>query len=146
MSSVAILSGASRGFAPPFGMPKEIDAWSELARGYGQRLVATRKALGMSARDMQELLNISKARLNHWENERHLPDITAMLALKRLRGVSLDWVFAGDPSGLPNRILQHLVTAGAAADAPVELIKLRAQFSTPGQRTTLHEDLPKPIV
>jgi transcriptional regulator with XRE-family HTH domain len=146
MSSVAILSGASRGFAPAFGMPKEIDAWSELARGYGQRLVATRKALGMSARDMQALLNVSKARLNHWENERHLPDITAMLALKRLRGVSLDWIFAGDPSGLPSRILQHLVTAGAAADAPVELIKLRAQFTTPGHRTTLHEEPPKRIV
>jgi transcriptional regulator with XRE-family HTH domain len=127
-------------------MPKEIEAWSELARGYGQRLVATRKALGMSARDVQDMLNVSKARLNHWENERHLPDITAMLALKRLRGVSLDWIFAGDPSGLPNRILQHLVTAGAAADAPIELVKLRAQFSTPGQLTALHEDKPKPIV
>jgi HTH-type transcriptional regulator, cell division transcriptional repressor len=127
-------------------MPKEIEAWSELARGYGQRLAAARAALGMSARDMQTLLNVSKARLNHWENERHPPDLTAMLALKRLRGVSLDWIFAGDPSGLPTRILQHLVTAGAAADAPIELVKLRAQISTPTQHGTLHEARPKPIV
>jgi ribosome-binding protein aMBF1 (putative translation factor) len=146
MSSVAILASLPAGFARTCGMPKEIEAYSELARGYGQRLAATRRALGMSARDLQDLLNVSKARLNHWENERHLPDITAMLALKRLRGVSLDWIFAGDPSGLPSRILQHLVTAGAAADAPIELVKLRAQFSTPGQRATMHEPPPKRIV
>lgn len=146
MSSVAILDARISCCAPSSAMPKEIEAWSELARGYGQRLTAARKALGMSARDLQELLNVSKARLNHWENERHPPDLTAMLALKRLRGVSLDWIFAGDPSGLPHRILQHLVTAGAAADAPVELVKLRAQFTSPAHQGTMHEDRPKPIV
>ena len=143
MSSVAILDRHIPPYRQTCGMPKEITPWSELARGYGARLAATRKALGMSARDMQALLNVTKARLNHWENERHPPDVTAMLALKRLRGVTLDWIFAGDPSGLPSSILQYLITAGAATDAPADLVNLRSQFTAPRSPHGLHEPKPK---
>ena len=146
MSSVAILARHIPAYRQTCGVPKEITPWSELARGYGARLVATRKALGMSARDMQAMLNVTKARLNHWENERHPPDVTAMLALKRLRGVTLDWIFAGDPSGLPSSILQFLITEGAAADAPAELVKLRSQFVAPRPISGLHEAKAKPPV
>jgi hypothetical protein len=62
-----------------------------------------------------------------------------MVALQKMRGVSLDWIYAGDHFGLHGQLLQAMVTAGAAQDAPAELVKLRASFLTPGISGTIHE-------
>lgn len=139
MSSLAFFVGDASAFAASPVMPKNLPPYSDMMRGYGQRLVAARKALGMSARALADLLGVSPQRLSHWETEKHPPDITAMVALQRMRGVSLDWIYAGDPTGLKLPILQALVTAGAAADAPPELVKLRANFLSPGSQVTIHE-------
>jgi transcriptional regulator with XRE-family HTH domain len=120
-------------------MPKSVPAFSEIMRGYGPRLVAARKALGLKANELARLLNVTPQRLSHWENERHPPPIEAMLALKHLRGVTTDWIYSGDPNGLPMSILQPMITLGAADDAAPDLVRLRAAFNAPGGPPGLHE-------
>ncbi|MGX9966090.1 helix-turn-helix domain-containing protein [Roseomonas sp. F4] len=111
---------------------------SELVVGCGDRLTATRLALGfVTQTDFAESLGITVQRLNQWEHEKHPPDIHVMARLKRNHFVSLDWIYMADPSGLKWSLIQRLVTLGAQNDAPVSARRLR---------TTIGRDPDSPAV
>ena len=47
-------------------------------------------------------------RWSNWEKARTLPDPVVIARAQQLYGVSLDWVYAGDPRNLPGRILDFI--------------------------------------
>jgi transcriptional regulator with XRE-family HTH domain len=89
-------------------------------------LRATREALGLSGAALARDLGISPQRYNHWETGKHPPEVHLMLRLRQIHQIPLDWVYAGDTSALPPRLLQSFVTMGSRHDAPMELKRLRA--------------------
>ena len=102
---------------------------SALAAGYGPRLRAARKALGMTARALATECGASPQRWSHWEVERHPPDFFTMLALKHRHQISLDWIYAGDWRGLPGHVLQRLLNLALQEDASPALSRFRAEFT-----------------
>jgi transcriptional regulator with XRE-family HTH domain len=121
---------------------------SRIMAGYGVRLRVARKALGLTAKALCTELNVEPGRWSHWENERHPPDIETMLALKHRHGVSLDWIFDGDPDRLPWHIGQGIVVQASHPDAAPEVRALLPRFgrpaSTPPGIRALHETRPEP--
>jgi len=121
---------------------------SDILAGYGLRLRVARKALGMTARALCAELSVEPGRWSHWENERHPPDIPTMLALKHRHGISLDWIYDGDPDRLPWHVAQGIVTQASHPDAPAAVRALLPRFGRQAPAAlpapALHEDRPKP--
>ena len=121
--------------------------FSEIMAGYGVRLRVARKALGLTARALCTELNVEPGRWSHWENERHPPDVAVMLALKRRHGISLDWVFAGDPDRLPWHIANGILVQASHPDAPAAVRALLPLFGREATRfgpmPTFQEPRPK---
>jgi len=70
----------------------------------GQRLKAARLALGLSSKDVCEAINVQPNTYSQWEHGKAMIDPAAATRLKIQFGVSLDWIYAGDPAGLPYSI------------------------------------------
>lgn len=66
----------------------------------GERLLLTRTALGLSQKEFARRARISPSAYNHLEAGRHRPSIENALALRAAYGLTLDWIYGGDPSGL----------------------------------------------
>jgi transcriptional regulator with XRE-family HTH domain len=117
--------------------------FSQLMEGTGSRLQATRLALGYRSQTaFAETLGVTSQRLNQWEHDKHPPDLLVMCALKVRHGVSLDWIYLGDWTGLKSGIVQAIVSLGAAEDAPPAARQLRHSYGLPHPPTasqTLHE-------
>lgn len=82
---------------------------SEALIAAGGRLRAAREALGISQQDMARACGAEPQRWSNWEAGRHLPDPLVMVRAAQVYGISLDWVFAGDPRNLPGRLLSLLM-------------------------------------
>ncbi|MBF0626474.1 MAG: helix-turn-helix transcriptional regulator [Magnetococcales bacterium] len=82
---------------------------SEQMAAIGHRLRASRSALELSPQEMAGLLGIRTETLETWESGRALPDLKAMSVLAEKFGLSLDWLFRGDPSCLPYRLVKTLL-------------------------------------
>jgi len=67
----------------------------------GSRLKAARLALGLSQKEGCEAIGVKAAIWNHWGNGRRIPDPMAMKDFYLLHGVIMEWIYAGDPKGLP---------------------------------------------
>ena len=81
--------------------PKSVEATAA-------RLEATRKALGMSALEFSRAAGISIAAYSNWENGRQRPGLTQAIRLTTVHGLTLDWIYLGDASGLPLRLTAKL--------------------------------------
>jgi DNA-binding XRE family transcriptional regulator len=75
----------------------------------GKRLAAARIALGMTQETMAEALLVERKAYAHWETGRIMPQPLAMIRLKQQFGISLDWIYAGDPSGLSWKMAKKLL-------------------------------------
>ncbi len=95
------------------GMPKpahEIDFNTACAK----RLDACREALGITSKgEFAEALGVGQSRYSNWLAGRHIvpPDVVAR-ARERF-GITADWVYCGDASGLPNRIAGKALKAAS---------------------------------
>jgi transcriptional regulator with XRE-family HTH domain len=124
--------------APAAGAP----SFTDLAAGWGSRLRLAREAIAPTAKALADAVNISPQRWSHWELERHPPSFDAMLALKHWHGLSLDWIYAGDPSGLRGGLIQRMLAVPAHPRVEPALTLLRASMlagSTGEPRRTVHE-------
>lgn len=65
------------------------------------RLIRVRQSLGLSLAGLCRALGVTPQRWQHWENANALPDVTVMLRLRTVFGITLDFVYAGDGSMLP---------------------------------------------
>ena len=72
------------------------------------RLEATRSALGMTAIEFARAAGISIAAYSNWVNARGRPGLTQAIRLATVHGLTLDWIYFGDASGLPLRISTRL--------------------------------------
>jgi transcriptional regulator with XRE-family HTH domain len=82
---------------------------SDHMKAVGNRLRQLIDALGIkyaqAARDME----IPKNHLGNWMRGEAYPLPFEMYRFCRIRGVNMDWVFLGDPSGLPHRVAEQLM-------------------------------------
>jgi transcriptional regulator with XRE-family HTH domain len=83
-------------------------ATDHFPREVGARLRLVRRALGLPAGRLADEMGVAAPRWSQWENGRHPPDIRAMIRLVRRYRVSLDYLYLGDESGLPRRLLDAI--------------------------------------
>ena len=79
----------------------------------GTRLKAARLALGLSQKELYDAIGVKAATWNHWESGKRMPDPMAMAELYRLHGVTMEWIYAGDPRGLPFGIARSILKAAS---------------------------------
>lgn len=80
--------------------------WSE------DRLRAIRVALGLTQGQLGDILGVGERAVSNYECGRRLAPPHAVMRLKQMYGVSLDFLYAGDLSGtrrdLADQIIRHL--------------------------------------
>jgi transcriptional regulator with XRE-family HTH domain len=81
---------------------------SDQMMAVGQRLRVTREALGMTQAELAAELNISASAITNWEAGIRLADVLAMGRLVERFGVTLDWIYLGDMSGLRHSLATKL--------------------------------------
>ncbi len=87
---------------------KRSDAWK---RQVGQRLRAVRTAAGYAtAREFAEKLDIEENTLTSWERGQRLIEPEDLAGVRKLTGVTADYIYYGDPSGLPPELAGNLPT------------------------------------
>ena len=69
---------------------------------FGEKLLALRKAAGLSQEELAEKINVTRQSVSKWENGAVLPETETLLALSRLFGVSVDALLSPDP--LPDAV------------------------------------------
>ena len=78
----------------------------------GRRLVAARLALGIQSQaEICRALKLAPSRWNQFETGQRQITLEVALKLKSEYGVTLDWVYLGDPSGLPLALHQRILAA-----------------------------------
>lgn len=70
----------------------------------GRRLVALRGALGLTLTEVCKITGIAKNTWSQWESGKQRPQLDFAITICHHSGVTLDWLYFGDPSGLPVRL------------------------------------------
>ena len=73
------------------------------------RLVATREALELRPVDVCRRLGVEANTLSQWESGDRRPNLDDMIRYCAEFRVTLDWIYLGDPSGLPLALAQKLI-------------------------------------
>ncbi len=74
----------------------------------GQRLILARNALGINQARLAAALKISAQRLSNYERGDRPLDLELAMELSRRYGVTMDYIYRGDPRGLPLEIFQRI--------------------------------------
>lgn len=75
----------------------------------GRRLELTRRALGFKTQvEFCKAIKIDKTVWNPFETGVRRITLTVALKIRHRFAVPLDWIYCGDPSGLPDRIAKEL--------------------------------------
>jgi transcriptional regulator with XRE-family HTH domain len=74
----------------------------------GRRLAALRVSLDLNQSDVARRLKTSANKISQWEAGKFLPSLPAAISLCAEFGITLDWLYRGDRSGLPARIIAAL--------------------------------------
>ena len=72
------------------------------------RLRSTREALELTPTELCKQVGIRTNTWSQWENGKGRPELDKGLLLCDKLGVTLDWIYRGDPGGLPVRIASKL--------------------------------------
>lgn len=78
------------------------------AEEIGGRLAATRSALGLTQEQAADIGSVTNKAWSMWEKGDRAPAVASMLRLRQRHGVSLDWIYAGDPARLPHDLAKAL--------------------------------------
>lgn len=73
------------------------------------RLIATRKALEMNQSVFAATAGVKNRTYNQWEKAKGRPGLDDAIKLADAYGLTLDWIYFGDPSGLPVRLIGKIV-------------------------------------
>lgn len=97
---------------PPMNLPPA----SQLKSDFGERLIHLRKQLGYKeAVDMADAIGVDQNTYTRWERGETYPQVPNLLKLKRVTGVTADYLFFGDLSGLPFQLIRLLAPAARQA-------------------------------
>lgn len=83
-------------------------------KSVGRRLEATRKALGLKAADICRAIDCQPNRWSQYESGERLITLPIAVKLTEHYGITLDWIYRGDPSGLPMRLHERVAVAAAS--------------------------------
>lgn len=75
----------------------------------GLRIMRLRESHGVKQADFARMIGVKPQELFAWESGERRPSIAKALPLVEQFGVTLDWLFLGDPSNLPHRVAQVLL-------------------------------------
>jgi transcriptional regulator with XRE-family HTH domain len=81
--------------------PRSLDA-------IAARLRATREAFGLGQNEFARRAGIASNTYNQYEQAKNLPRLDFVNKICDTYGVTLDWIYRGDTSGLPVRIANLL--------------------------------------
>lgn len=81
---------------------------ADFMRAVGQRLAQTRGALGLNQTSAAQAFGVQRAAWNHYESGRRMLDIQLASEICQRWGVTLDWLYRGDKSGLTMRMVARL--------------------------------------
>lgn len=73
----------------------------KLAQDVGRRLAVTRRCVGVNQQDFGRQAGLTQPRYNQYETGQRLLTLAAAMRLCEEYGLTLDWLYRGDPSGLP---------------------------------------------
>lgn len=74
----------------------------------GERLKIARKQQNLTLTDIHKETGLSTGNLSELENNKFMPSANALIALKKLLNVSIDWILTGEHSPPYNQINQQL--------------------------------------
>ena len=77
-------------------------------KAIGKRLRAFRETTGLTQKDFAARAGIQDTTYNQYERGVSQPKVEYAYALCDTYGLTLDWIYSGDPAGLPFRIAQQL--------------------------------------
>jgi transcriptional regulator with XRE-family HTH domain len=80
------------------------DDTGDLMTDVGRRLVSARKALGLDQQQFGTRAGLSQPLYNMYENGKRLLTLQAAMKLCDEYHLTLDWLYRGDPSGLPYKL------------------------------------------
>lgn len=80
----------------------------EQTKSIAKRLVALREALGINAADLCRMTGLAPNRWSQYEGGERRITLDAANVLCDKYGVTLDWIYRGDESGLPIRIIERM--------------------------------------
>jgi transcriptional regulator with XRE-family HTH domain len=86
----------------------------ELRTDVGRRLRLTRTALNLDQQEFGTRAGMSQPQYNQYENGKRLLTLPSALLICSEYGLTLDWIYRGDPSGLPYRIATAIRVAPPA--------------------------------
>jgi hypothetical protein len=73
----------------------------DLIKQVALRLEAIMRDTGMqTVKDLADEVGASRSQVSNWLNRYHLPPVPYMIVLCGQKGLTLDWIYRGDPSGL----------------------------------------------
>lgn len=78
-----------------------------------KRLVMTREALGVTAAQICRAIDCKPNRWSQYETGERPITLAISIRFCEAYGLTLDWIYRGDPSGLPVRLHQKLSVAAA---------------------------------
>lgn len=97
----------------------------------GSRLRRVIDMLGMSYVEAAELMNTSKQTFNGWMKGDSYPNCYGIYRLQRAKGVTYDYLFLGDWSGLPAKLASQMdAELRAEMDAALERDRVGAGTSS----------------
>jgi transcriptional regulator with XRE-family HTH domain len=76
----------------------------DLPTDVARRLRRTREAIGLDQQQFGTRAGMSQSQYNQYETGKRLITLASAMKLCEEYGLTLDWVYRGDPSGLPYRL------------------------------------------
>ena len=93
-------------------------------QSFGQRLKDLRREAGFSQSDLSERIGVSIQSISKWENDNTMPDISQIVPLAAVLGVSTDW----------------LLGVGMNEEADLEILRNRIEEITAGYSTNTYKE------
>ena len=78
-----------------------------------RRITALRTALGHNQSAFAALVGVSQPAMNNYESGLRRPDLDVAVKIHQRTGVTLDWLYLGNRSGLPAHLLALLPDVAA---------------------------------
>ena len=85
-----------------------------------RRVEALMISQGHNQTSFAHLVGISQPALNNYLKGIRRPDIDVAIQMQLRTGVTLDWLYLGDRSGLPSRLLESLPDLSPSAQRKAE--------------------------
>ena len=79
----------------------------------GRRLLRTREALELSQAEFCRQIGVERNLYNPFEKGRRRITIDVAMKIRNRYGITLDWIYAGDPHALPSDLYHKLVALAA---------------------------------